>query len=342
MWTFFVLEPGVFRQRLEAGMRSADSHVFFHPTLVRVWMDTYSPIRKLSSIPIEARSTSGNSALLPLVLWRRNWRQGFVNSIVPVGYSDYDYHDPLFSHSPSVEELKAFWSELSEFLRQFGADEIRLDGIRSDMVGDSEAWRRDEICPNMDISAFKDGEQLLGSFSTKLRGDIRRQIRRLNEIGELHLVEYASGSEVPEEVWKTFMEFHSRKWPNAYKAPGFHRRLMECCSLDGPVHFSTLMAGDRHVAWHLGFEHNGVYYYYMPCGNPEFSKQSPVKVHLYYLMARAIAKGLTQFDHLRGDETYKEGWSDGSTFVNSLLIENPSVTYNAKKLIIYFKSLIIK
>ena len=45
-------------------MRSADSHVFFHPTLVRVWMDTYSPIRKLSSIPIEARSTSGNSLLI--------------------------------------------------------------------------------------------------------------------------------------------------------------------------------------------------------------------------------------------------------------------------------------
>lgn len=327
---------------MEQLLKAEVSHVFFHPALMKVWMNTYTPIRSLEPIWLEAQSDGGNIALLPLLLWKRNWRQGFVRSIVPVGYSDYDYHDPLFLHTPTEEELDAFWYELLEYLQPFSADEIVLEGMRTSVIGKSLTWCKGEICPNKDLTSLQTEEQLMEFFSTKQRGDIRRQIRRLSEMGKLTLREFVSGAEVPEKLWEVFMDAHSRKWPNAYKAPGFHKRLLSCCSTSGPVHFSALMVGDTAVAWHLGFEFCGRYYYYMPCGNPDYLRQSPVKVHLYLLMVRAMQRGCKIFDHLRGDEVYKNGWSDGFTYVNTLTAKKSSVSYAMKNILLKSNSLIIK
>ena len=133
---------------------------------------------------------------------------------------------------------------------------------------------------------------------------------------------------------------HTLRWPHAYKAPLFHKNLLGLCGINGPVHFSTLSVGDVVVAWHLGFEDDSTYYYYMPAGNPEYQKYSPVKIHLYYLICRAIKKGLVKYDHLRGDETYKSGWADGSIYVNSLRQFNSSLSTNMKRSLLKFRSVI--
>ena len=341
MWDFKTLDSIDDSLWLDHLMKAEVSHVFYHPLLMRAWMDTYKPLRNLMPITVEATTSDGNHALLPLVLWKRSWRQGWVRSIVPVGISDYDYHDPLFLRKPSDEELESFWSELFCFLRPYGADEVVLGDMRTEVLGGGGDWTEKDICPNKNLTGMDTEDSLMAFFSTKLRGDIRRQMRRLGETGELTLREYASADEVSEGLWTQFMESHRRKWPHAYKAPGFHRRLLDCCSVDGPVHFSALMAGDTPVAWHLGFEFRGVYYYYMPCGNADYSRQSPVKVHLYHLMARAIGKGCALFDHLRGDEAYKDGWSDGFTHVNTLTERHESIGLAVKTSLLKVKHLVM-
>ena len=294
------------------------SHVFFHPKLLNVWLDTYETLRDIETIFVEATSDDGNVALMPLVLWKRNWKNAFIHTIIPIGYSDFDYHDPIFDRCPSEDSLYAYWEGLIDFLKQFNTDEILIDGIRTGIIDSKHQWQKGEICPNLDLEKINSDDDLFSFFSTKLRGDIRRQIRRLGEMGNLRFKEYVSGDEVPAEIWNQFMVAHSKKWPNAYKAPGFHKNLLKECSIDGPVHFSTLMVDDMPIAWHLGFEYNGVYYYYMPVGNPVYATQSPVKVHLFYLISRAIKKNIQIYDHLRGDETYKSGWSNGYTNVYSI------------------------
>jgi CelD/BcsL family acetyltransferase involved in cellulose biosynthesis len=177
-------------------------------------------------------------------------------------------------------------------------------------------------------------------LGTKLRGDIRRQIRRLGEMGELRFVEYASVNDVPSGLFELFMEAHRLKWPHAYKAPHFHERLVAACGLNGPIHFSAMMLDDTPIAWHMGFEWQGVYYYYMPAGNPDYLKQSPVKLHLYHLILRAIERGYTLYDHLRCDETYKSGWSDGLQYVNNKTIHSGSVPSKIKHGFLKLKALI--
>ena len=322
-------------------MQSSSSHVFFHPIVAKIWVDTYVPLRKMAPLFIWGESRNGNKVFLPLVLWERDWKGAFVHSIIPIGYSDYDYHDPLFQNEPSEEELSSFWKELKALLNSYRADEILLNGFRDrSIISCKGEWKRGEICPNLDLTKIKSEETLMAFFSTKLRGDIRRQIRRLGEMGTLRYIEYASVKDIPNGLFEEFMEAHRQRWPNAYKAPHFHERLVAACSLDGPIHFSTLMLDDTPIAWHLGFEYQGVYYYYMPAGNPDYQKQSPVKIHLYYLIARAINKGYVLYDHLRGDETYKSGWSDGFQYVNDMLIHSPRVSSKIKHGLVKLKEIV--
>lgn len=323
-------------------MQSSSSHVFFHPIVAKIWVDTYVPLRKMAPLFIWGESVNGNKAFLPLVLWKRGWKGAFVHSIIPVGYSDYDYHDPLFQNEPSGEELSSFWDELIASLSSFKVDEILLSGFRDRCINpcsDGE-WQQGEICPSLDLTQISSEDALMAFFSTKLRGDIRRQIRRLGEMGALRFVEYTSFKDIPDGMFEQFMEAHRQRWPNAYKAPHFHERLVAACSLGGPIHFSAMMLDDAPIAWHLGFEYQGVYYYYMPAGNPEYQKQSPVKIHLYYLIIRAINKGYTLYDHLRGDETYKSGWSDGYQYVNDMLIHSDRMSSKIKHGLVKLKNII--
>ncbi len=155
-------------------------------------------------------------------------------------------------------------------------------------------------------------------FKTSLRGDLRRQMRRLEEIGPLKFKEYNSWEEIPAETFHRFMHQHSLRWPNAYKAPHFHENLLREGLKTGVTHFSTLSVGDAEIAWHLGFKYRGRYYYYMPAGNQDYFKYSPTKVHLFFLMLRSVEHGYEVFDHLRGEENYKSGWSNGHIYVNVL------------------------
>lgn len=318
--------------------KSPTSHVFFHPMVAQIWVDTYMPLRKLTPIFVWGESQDGNKAFLPLVLWKRDWKGAFLRSIIPVGYSDYDYHDPLFLIAPREEVLTSFWNELLRTLEAYNADEILLSGFRDRCVLSDGIWTQGEICPSLDLTNITSEEELLSFLGSNLRGDIRRRMRRLGEMGELHFVEYASFKDIPDGLFEQFMEAHRQKWPHAYKAPHFHEHLVASCGIDSPIHFSVMMLNNQPISWHLGFDFQQGYYYYMPAVNLEYQKLSPGKIHIYHLMLRAIEKGYTLYDHLRGDETYKSGWSDGCQYVNDRIVHSGSVPSRIKHGLIKLKT----
>lgn len=293
-------------------------HVFFHPSMIDAWMKTYTPLRSLT--PIVVKGTVGKlNVFLPLVLWIRNWKHAFLRSFVPIGYSDFDYHDPIIMGGNMDEEAKAcFWKELVAFLKDnYVFDSYTIDGITDNMASGGE-WIKGEICPRLDLKDIKNEEDLMRFFKTSLRGDLRRQMRRLEEIGPLRFKEYKAWEDISETTFTRFMHNHSLRWPHAYKAPKFHENLLREGLRTGVVHFSTLSVGEMEIAWHLGFTYEGRYYYYMPAGNQDFMKYSPTKVHLYYLMRRAVLHKYSVFDHLRGEENYKAGWSNSHIHLNTL------------------------
>ena len=347
MWKFHITDSWEKIQSEEYQTRwinilncSPTSHVFFHPALVQIWVESYLHLRKMRPLFIWGHVDGEVEVFFPLILWEKNWKGAFIKSIVPVGYSDYDYHDPLFSRTITDVEKESFWSDLMIFLTHCDADVIEIDGIRDYMISTLAIWQKDEICPCLDLSELNNEEELQFFLKPKLRGDVRRQIRRLTEQGNLELNEYYD--HVPYGLFEDFMKAHSRKWPNAYKAPGFHPALINMIHGNSPVHFSTLNLNGKTIAWHLGFKYNNIYYYYMPIGNHEYEKYSPAKIHLYYLLAKFIKRGYTLFDHLRGSETYKDGWSNRQIYVNHIRVYNKKATTKLKLLVLKIKKIIKK
>lgn len=316
-------------------------YVFSHPVMLRAWWNTYIPLRSMKPLFITGHSEDGNKCVFPLVLWRRNWKNAFLNVLVPIGYSDFDYHDPLLLYQLTENDKILFWSELSEFLyKNVSFDKLILDGISDNLSLKSADWMTNEICPMLRLEGINCEEDLMKFFKTSLRGDIRRQIRRLSEIGELQLVEYTDFESVESATFDTFMCQHSLRWPNAYKAPHFHENLLRLGLKSHCVHFSVLKAGENEVAWHLGFQHKGRYYYYMPAGHQNYLKFSPAKIHLFFLVRRAVENGLKIFDHLRGEENYKSGWSNEFQYVNTFTIKNKTFKGNMKYKLLIIKNII--
>jgi len=316
------------------------SHVFFHPAMVKAWIETYKPLRKIEPFVIKAIE-GDNVALLPMALWHKNWKNAFQKAVVPIGYSDFDYHDPIFSYRPSEKSLAGYWKGVIKVINDnFKYDTLTTDGITDSLTAPGLDWRQGEICPLLNLNDIHSEEELMVFFKTSLRGDIRRQMRRLEEFGSLKLTEYHSFNEISQETFTKFMEQHTLRWPSAYKAPRFHENLLRYGLTAGVVHFSVLTAGEHEIAWHLGFTHRRRYYYYMPVGNQDYFKYSPTKIHLFFLVRRAVEMGYTVYDHLRGEENYKSGWSNDSQNVNTITMESPSISAALKRNALKIRSIL--
>ncbi|SUB89473.1 Protein involved in cellulose biosynthesis (CelD) [Porphyromonas macacae] len=317
---------------------SPTAHVFFTPVMVKIWIETYLPLREMEPLFLVGKD-GDNEMLFPLVMWKKNWKMAFQKVIVPVGYSDYDYHDPIFKYS--IKEKTVFWTELINFLKNKynKIDAIEFLGIQ-DMK--TSQWHEDDVCPFLDLKDFHNSEDLLKSFSHSLRKDIRRKTKQLEEdFGKLTMREYHTWEEAEVE-FNTFMRIHTDRWPNSYKAPHFHEKLLKLGIPAGVVHFTTLDVNNKSIAWNLGFEYEKVFYYYMAMGDPEYHKYSPSKVHLFYLISRAVDLNYEIYDHLKGAETYKNGWSSGYKCIYKRYVLNHCASSYIKESLLGLRKLLGK
>jgi hypothetical protein len=277
---------------------------------------------------------------MPLILWKQNWKNAFQRCLLPLGHSDFDYHDPLIIGHFSEDQYDEFWNKLFEEVDRINnIDRVYISGITKVPVKGNSRFYKEETCPFLTLSSFSDkGEDFLLSLKTSLRGDIRRQLRRLQENGDVAYRVLNSQSPDLKEQLQKLLFFHSIRWPKAYKAPRFHENLIQYGLKNGIVHFSVIYFNNKPISWHLGFAHRTTFYYYMPVIDPEYQSYSPGKLHLYWLNCWAIKNKLEIFDHLRGEENYKAGWTDQIAYIYKTEIETDKIMSKIKRQLIDFKN----
>lgn len=314
---------------------SPSAHAFFHPALVRAWIETYMPLRDIRPYFLIAESNK-QKVFFPLVLWRRNWKNAFQRLLIPVGYSDYDYHDPIIVHSDgdTLDNMESFWYSFKDELLNNAPvrfDHVVLDGVRRRFAGKGNQWKRCEICPWADLSQFNTIEEFLNSLKGSLRGDLRRQARRMKEIGEINfqIFDKSRKRDAHDELGP-FLQAHSKRWPLAYKAPHFHEHILNYGIEAGCLHFSILRISGVSIAWHLGFIYHNRFYYYLPAQNEDYANLSPGKMLLFWCVEEAIKQRIQIFDHLRGEESYKIGWADKSDILWSLELKREKIVSRIK------------
>ena len=294
--------------------QSSDAHVFFEPSVVKAWFETYVELRDISPRFLIATHISG-TIFFPLVRDRCRWKDAWLRVLRPVGFTEFDYHDPIAVGDFSEDHFKSFWEALKIELTKhdIGVDVVLIPRIREQIVKGNDGFCLVSRAPFLNLSSFESFDHLVSTLHKQLRQELRRQPRRLSELGDLEFhILGQNEAEVAMEMLPRFLETHGARWPQAYKPRNFYKNLIQCCLPEGILHISVFKSCGNAISWHIGFMHKKRFYYYVPAFDHRMATYSPGKVHLAKLIEEAVRGGVEVFDFLTGQEPYKLEWTNGS------------------------------
>jgi CelD/BcsL family acetyltransferase involved in cellulose biosynthesis len=166
---------------------------------------------------------------------------------------------------------------------------------------------RDAVAPFLELPSTY--EEYLAGLPGKLRHELRRKARRLDEQLGGHTVVLAAPDTLEADV-ALFAEMHrsSKGAKGRFMVPGmevFFRRLGELFIPEGEFHLAFLEAGGRRAAAAVAFRHRGTFSLYNSAFDRDLGGLSPGMVLVADLIAHAIEDGCGVFDMLKGDLGYK-------------------------------------
>lgn len=193
----------------------------------------------------------------------------------------------------------------------FGSPSVKLlrglAGLRGQRV---EVVRR-FTCP---------GFALRGTFEEHLARLRRRETygRRVRWLGRQpgFRIEVAAPGEA-EAAMRDFLRLHRLRWDaegGSYgippgRAEEFHLTLAPRLAARGWLRLYRLFVGDAALASVYGIELGRRFYYYQSGYDPAWASRSPGFVLVGRTVEDAYARGLVDYDFLRGEEAYKLDWT---------------------------------
>lgn len=161
----------------------------------------------------------------------------------------------------------------------------------------------------------RDFSELLGEFKKKKRYNLRAMVKKLLDAGgELAA---PSGPESNIAYLDALFFLHEkraseRSLDSSFTGPrvqSLHRALV---AASDNVRFFGLRFNGRMIAVIYGFEFCNRFFYYQVAHDPDHGHLSPGTVLLYLVIEACCGNGLTEFNFLQGDETYKGIWTNDS------------------------------
>lgn len=301
--------------------------VFGRPEWGMSWLDAFP------SALIKALAARRNGRLvgfLPLAKVRGGAVDLFSSRLEPLGGRLADYHIPLVDRD-EPETLDVMMRALGAgngrqvmLWQHAPADDPLLNRLKR--VLDKRGWpwtRSRSVCPLMHLG--RDHEETSEAWTPKLRRDVRRRRKKLNEDG-LRLEVLDDLGEI--HAWlEEFFEVYNRKWlgqgnPSELTDPRMRRFYHALADrMPGDVlHVSSLLHAGSRISYHFGFMQAGRFYYYKTAYRPESAGLSPTKLHVSMLVEHGCAQGWTTFDFGQGDEAYKFQWTRETVACESLVV----------------------
>ncbi|OGU10954.1 MAG: hypothetical protein A2075_04005 [Geobacteraceae bacterium GWC2_58_44] len=309
--------------------QSDDATVYNHPHFVLNWFRTLSRLR--GTVPILIKGSVNNrTVILPLELYKvsRYFYQFKVLSGIGGPYN-VDFQDPLVSgQGISSDEKKIFWKELLPFIRSKipECDQFVIPRLRDATAAELGHCEQSTVSPYIDLKGYGTLDEVLSRCKASHRGDVRRQIRKLEEVGAVTMRIFRSDEkEAAKDELSRFFKAYECQWlqkgspiSEIDQAQSLLSHLIDDMSDTGMIHFSALKCGAASIHWHYGFLHNSRFHWYKPGYDVSWSKYSPGKVHVAYLIEECIRNGTRYFDFLYGDESYKYSWAPTDAKLYSL------------------------
>jgi CelD/BcsL family acetyltransferase involved in cellulose biosynthesis len=181
------------------------------------------------------------------------------------------------------------------------------------------------VCPHIPLQ---------GTYETYLSGLSRREnLKRREKWLFKQPGTFIECARTPEEAAKAaghFFTLHKARWAAdggsdgviGEKYEAFHRDAIQRLALNGTLRLYTLFCARRPVASVYGVVFGsggqGKFNYYQSGYDPEWGSKSVGLVLLARAVSDAFAEGLSEFDFLRGNESYKAEWARGERWTVQL------------------------
>ncbi len=162
---------------------------------------------------------------------------------------------------------------------------------------------------------------VVGSFSEHLRRIRRRETfarrKRWLERQPGYAVEVATTPREAGPAMEDFLRLHRLRWEGrggSYGIPpgiteDFHRDLAPLLAARGWLRLYRLRVGGQSIAAVYGLEMGRTFLFYQSGFDPAWSARSPGTVLVGETVKDAYARGLADYDFLRGTEPYKLDWA---------------------------------
>ena len=154
-----------------------------------------------------------------------------------------------------------------------------------------------------------DWETYLAGIDKKQRHEIRRKLRRAEEMGEAIQLRFAVDSDQIDADIEDFMGLMAQDPEKAaFLTPPMreHMRLVVKCAFEkGCLQLAFLEINGHKAAAYLCFDYLDRMWVYNSGIDQRYSEYSPGWVLLGYLLKWAIDRQRSEFDFMRGDEDYK-------------------------------------
>jgi CelD/BcsL family acetyltransferase involved in cellulose biosynthesis len=183
----------------------------------------------------------------------------------------------------------------------------------------------EEVCPVAVLPAGASLDDFFATLGKKERHEIRRKVRRAEAAGDVQLI----ASPDPLADLPTFIDLHQKRWgadglfpdtAGGEQSRVFIRRLFELFPADGQLRLAFLTVDGRRIAACISFETADAVLYYNAGVDPEARELSPGVVMVERLVRRALERGATRLDFLRGNEPYKYEWGAVDEPIRRLLV----------------------
>lgn len=252
-----------------------------------------------------------------------------------------DYLDLIAAPGREVEVATAVWEALLARARDW--DYLELSDVLDDSIAAGHLTRLageqgclvDRVlcqeCPYLPLPGDLAG--YWEDLGPTMRASVRRKTRKLEDLGFTYRT-ITDAATLPGAL-ETLYDLHSKRWAardlsGKFRDPvlrEFHLWIARTLGANGKVRISSLARGGDVIATLYSFEFKRVFTYYQSGFDPAVpnpslraSDYSPGSVLISHCLQNAIGRGMTEFDFLRGVETYKLRWTSEKRITRTLTI----------------------
>ncbi len=282
------------------------SLVFTLPPWLEVWWRHFHRDSRLCLASF--KDGDGITGIAPLQV-----RQGAASFVGDPDVCDFeDFIVAPGRHSP-------FFSALLRELEMEGIHRLDLGHVRPDSTvlahlvkaAESAGWQASAQASatsvEMDLPPTFDG--YLETLNGKQRHEVRRKLRRFEEMGKIRYRGIADRAEIEGTMPVFFKYFtESRSDKATFMTPAMAAFFRDMASAMAGINVLRLGALDLDgpaTAMVLYFDYRGVRYLYNSGYDPAYGDLSAGLISKVYCIRDAIERGMKRFDFLKGAEAYK-------------------------------------